>query len=363
MSNQLEALLKAARGQLPNEAFSVTERTPWPEGVSEVVSYELLPLNRNVYDVDRNILDEEIAEQEDLAELEIELMEGGFETLALYLSFHRPLSSGQWGIFLIGEPMWRLREKIRHDLDTSQTEANILSQELVLSHEIYHFRVDLYTLHQELLLRKPLYIPYTNNVYATVWCTSHCYEESLANRSAVDAAAGLARRRSVFVRDITRYWYAYVKDFCHSQPPGYRDWSRHRSTLRERLGGQLHPTQPLGVLAELQAHWVGLCPTSFHWECPIYLVRRTPASCKGLRLIVKIGGDVMEIHRYDPDPFPSKPHAHNKQTGEKINLSTGDIFDPRTRSYKGKYDDRRLRQLRDELSRKWPDVVLPGLSS
>jgi len=359
MMNQLAKLIDSAKNQLP-QAFSVTQRSPWPEEVNEVVGYKFLPLPGDMYREIPSPFGDEPLKTEEVQELETELREEGFETLALYLSFHQRLLNGQWGIFLLGEPMWRLREKIRRDLNTSLIEADILSQELVLSHEIYHFRVDLYTLHQELLLRKPLYIPYVNNVYQAVWCTSNCYEESLANCSALDAARGLVRRRAGFAGNITGNWYPYVKGFCVAQPPGYRDFCWPRPALKKGLGGQIYFTQPKEVLDEPQAQWVGLCPTHLCKECPVYLVRRTSASHNGLQLIVKASGDVWVIHRYDPDPFPSRPHAHNRQTGEKLDLGTGDIFDPRTRSYKGRLNDSALRQIRDELSKKWPDVVLPS---
>lgn len=356
---QLEELIEAARDQLP-EAFSLTERPPWPEEAREVVVYKLLPLPKDIGMEIPSPFGEETAETGELEELEEELREGGFETLALYLSFHQRLLGGQWGIFLLGEPMWRLREKICRDFNISRTEADILAQELVLSHEIYHFRVDLYTLHQELVLRKPLYGPYVNSVYRLVVCTSDCCEESLANCSALDAAKGLARRRPVFLRNVAGNWYSYVRDFCQAQPPGYRDCRRPRHHLKERLGGQLHFTQPGGALAEPQAQWVGLYPTYLRAKCPLYWVRRTPASRTGIRLIVKASGNVWVIHRYDPDPFPSRPHAHNQQTGEKLDLRTGNIFDPSSRRPKGRLRDRDLRQILDDLSNKWPDVVLPS---
>lgn len=114
MTNQLTSLIEAARNQLP-EAFSAMERPPWPEGASEVVGYEPLPLPRDVgIDIPSRFSDE-TAGIEELEELEEELEENGFEALALYLSFHQPLAGGQWGIFMLGEPMWRLREKIRRD--------------------------------------------------------------------------------------------------------------------------------------------------------------------------------------------------------------------------------------------------------
>ena len=360
--NQLEDLIKAAREQLP-EAFSVTERPAWPEKESEVVPYALIPLPREVEIEIPSPFGEETAEPRELEELEGELREGGFETLALYLSFHQPLLNDRWGIFLLGEPIWRLREKIRRDFNTSRTEADILAQNLVLSHEFYHFRLDLYALHQELVLRKPLYLQYVDSVYRLVVCTPECYEESLANCAVLETSSNLAQRSSsVLFRNIIPSWPSYARNFCEAQPPGYRDFRRPKPKLREGLGGQLHFRQTRKSLAQPQAQWVGISPLRSS-ECPTYLVQRTAASQRGIRLRVKLSGDIWVCHRYDPDPFPSRPHAHNQQTGQKLHLGTGDIFDPHSRQPGGKVRDKILLQIRNEISQKWPDVMLPSISS
>jgi hypothetical protein len=41
---------------------------------------------------------------------------------------------------------------------------------------------------------------------------------------------------------------------------------------------------------------------------------------------VKVGGDTWVLHKYDVDPFPSKPHAHNLNSNMKLHLGTGEIF-------------------------------------
>jgi sulfur carrier protein ThiS len=45
------------------------------------------------------------------------------------------------------------------------------------------------------------------------------------------------------------------------------------------------------------------------------------------------------MHANDPDPWPSRPHAHNYETNEVLNLETGDIYRARDRG------DRRTRKL------------------
>lgn len=41
---------------------------------------------------------------------------------------------------------------------------------------------------------------------------------------------------------------------------------------------------------------------------------------------IPLKNEVWIFHKNDPDSLPSKPHGHNRDTGEKINPYTGEIF-------------------------------------
>lgn len=41
---------------------------------------------------------------------------------------------------------------------------------------------------------------------------------------------------------------------------------------------------------------------------------------------IKRDGCVWRIHNNDADPFPSNPHAHNIESGLKLDLSTGALY-------------------------------------
>lgn len=41
---------------------------------------------------------------------------------------------------------------------------------------------------------------------------------------------------------------------------------------------------------------------------------------------VKRDGCIWRIHANDADPFPSNPHAHNIESGLKLNLATGALY-------------------------------------
>jgi len=41
---------------------------------------------------------------------------------------------------------------------------------------------------------------------------------------------------------------------------------------------------------------------------------------------IRRDGCIWRIHKYDPDPFPSNPHAHNVESGLKLDLSNGRLW-------------------------------------
>ncbi len=41
---------------------------------------------------------------------------------------------------------------------------------------------------------------------------------------------------------------------------------------------------------------------------------------------IKVKGEVWTIHKYDADPFPSNPHAHNFDQNLKLDLRNGDCY-------------------------------------
>lgn len=49
---------------------------------------------------------------------------------------------------------------------------------------------------------------------------------------------------------------------------------------------------------------------------------------------IKSKGEIWVIHKYDKDPLPSNPHAHNEETGQKLDLRNGDLYDGKN-NYQG----------------------------
>jgi hypothetical protein len=65
---------------------------------------------------------------------------------------------------------------------------------------------------------------------------------------------------------------------------------------------------------------------------------------------VRSRGQVWRIHQNDDDPFPSNPHAHNLESGLKLHLGTGELYDG-TRNTGEKVSLKNLKSIRSRLSK------------
>src|SRR5262249_27259926 len=120
---------------------------------------------------------------EEAVETEATHRELGFEIFACYVSFHRTGVAGKWGIFYRSEGIRRLALLLMRDVGVDSTEAAFLAFSLLQAHERFHFRFDLGALHDELVLKVPLFNSYFTRVYQKAVFTAQCFEESLANRA------------------------------------------------------------------------------------------------------------------------------------------------------------------------------------
>jgi hypothetical protein len=70
---------------------------------------------------------------------------------------------------------------------------------------------------------------------------------------------------------------------------------------------------------------------------------------------VRVKGEIWRIHKYDPDDFPSVPHAVNMATGLKLDLRNGELS--RKRQLVDRLNRRDLERLRSRVNR----IKLPPL--
>ncbi len=399
----IEDAIREAKRQLP-QAFTTGCKLPSCDEVrslNEVLEGAKDPLAPSTDQQERVVEAVERANEEQ-----------GIEYLAFYVSFHNPTAGGKWGIFYWDQSVRQFGAKVMRDLKVSDPDkAKQLAVEIVRRHELFHFRFDLYALHQELSLRRPLYNRYHQKVYSTVWGTDQCYEESLANRccayewprfsdvgqftllggaaaSAVlpcqvedflkslwavssalvpnadsyrvlSALAHEAAESTVLVED-------FVKKFCQAQPAGYKDFEAEPTRLRSRLGGQLLLGRPSGSIPAPQAAWVAQSPAFAERAfCPEYVLINTHVpDSKILHLRVSAGRRVWHFikHGYGEHPWERDPHGHSLETGEKLDIKTGLIYKRTPRHQTGWLSRKDLEWVRQRVERGWQDRMLPPLT-
>jgi hypothetical protein len=361
------------RQQIPN-AFAIGGPLPYSNSLEPApTGYRMgTPRADEALDVARTAVMENLLPVggESMGDLETAIKELGFQAIAFYVSFHRPTEDGHWGIFYWDHRVRQLAAKIRGELrgfDAAQ--ASTLALEILRRHEAFHFRFDVYALHQELATGKPLYNRYSTAVYRQVRCTAECFEEALANRACVysrnwpdpDPVRKVTKRLGA-VRFPSRV-RGFLERLCREMPPGYRDFGSPLSDLREGLGGQLMHGCNGVHLPEPQARWVGhagpfrklsFCPESV-------LVNPVARASDVPQFRLRAGGHIWDFHKGDQDTWPSSPHGPDYEDGSKLSLADGKIYNVRTRKAVGREKLERLKQIRQECEHRWPDVPLPVL--
>jgi hypothetical protein len=76
---------------------------------------------------------------------------------------------------------------------------------------------------------------------------------------------------------------------------------------------------------------------------------------------VKMRGERWTINKYDADPFPSNPHAHNYAQNLKLHLGNGDLYQHKKKVPCGRMPRKNLIMLRDLVVQKNMTIALPPL--
>lgn len=358
-----EDLIKTAELTLPN-AFSrrppkhidspriadITSAVPWRVGPTDplaVGGVEEVPPDELPESADQ-LSPQDL---EDAEELEASQRELGFEVLAFYSSFHYAPALKKWGIFYYAEGIRRLTVQLMRRAGLNRPEAERIAWAVLRAHERYHFRFDVGALHEELVLRQPLYLPYAGQVYAATLYSADCVEESLANRALMRINLWSAGEKQACVRQ-------FMHDFCKSGPPGYQDFDRNIAELKQRLVGQLRTCNRTALWPGPETEWLA---HSTRQVCPEYIIRR-PRFPRGTFLTIKSPRHIWIIHRNDADTWPSSPHAHDYEHNQKLDLGSGEIYDASNKKCIGNLGRKRLLELREDILSKWPAAKLPTSS-
>jgi hypothetical protein len=80
----------------------------------------------------------------------------------------------------------------------------------------------------------------------------------------------------------------------------------------------------------------------------------------------RVGGEVWRVHKNDPDPLPSRPHAHciggsRRFIGCKLHLGTRQLFTGNNKALDRFLDEGQFERLIEMVRRNFPDLNFPLL--
>ncbi len=154
--------------------------------------------------------DEVIAEQDEAKLLQnfqedIQILgDIGLEAYATYWPIHFYAQGSQfdtrWGVYISEDGIARLSAVLRRrcyeqfgplpiarvttmgpEKQEPTSSFYDLAFQILLRHELQHFKIEAFALNAELVYDRALYVPYLSNVYAETYPTIACLEEALAN--------------------------------------------------------------------------------------------------------------------------------------------------------------------------------------
>lgn len=64
---------------------------------------------------------------------------------------------------------------------------------------------------------------------------------------------------------------------------------------------------------------------------------------------IKVKGEIWRVHKSDKDPFPSNPHAHNLETGYKLHLGNGALYNAKNKPLGKSIDIKHLNLIRSKI--------------
>lgn len=64
---------------------------------------------------------------------------------------------------------------------------------------------------------------------------------------------------------------------------------------------------------------------------------------------IKVNNEIWQIHKTDKDNRPSNPHAHNVETGYKLHLGNGQLYNSKCKPLNKRVKRKHLRSIRDKL--------------
>jgi hypothetical protein len=170
----------------------------------------------------------------------------GIEAYATYFPIHffpadRWLNS-RWGIYISEFGVRKVAEVLKKGFieqygpPDGESEVPFLriAFEVLLRHEMEHFKIESFALNAELLQRTAIYVPYLFDVYASTYNTHYCLEEALANATVLRSTVIKRLIQEIYPQEKTTAWANIITKYLFdSQPRGYSNYD-----LREPWHGE-----------------------------------------------------------------------------------------------------------------------------
>ena len=178
----------------------------------------------------------------------------GLEAYATYWPIHFFFNSNpskaEWGIYISEQGVMRLAAALRKAFNDKYgapaPDTDYLFEEVayqvLLRHELEHFKIECFALNAELFLKIPLYAPYLLEVYTRTYYTdSECLEEAISNASVLNSVTinNLFKKLYPPTEERSPIWWQIdiAKTYFDKQPYSYRNYSLNRDEVSEPIDG------------------------------------------------------------------------------------------------------------------------------
>lgn len=155
-----------------------------------------------------------------------------------------------WGIYISEEGVGRLADRLKrayaaaYGAPSPAAKATFrgVAFEVLLRHEMEHFKVESFALNAEMHRQKCVYVPYLQNVYAETYESDACLEEALANATVLHSRVVKTLIHDLYPHQPADWWRIIAESFFDRQPKGYTNyrlavgWPKGRDSRRGYTG-------------------------------------------------------------------------------------------------------------------------------
>jgi len=164
----------------------------------------------------------------------------GLEAYATYLPIHffpeDPWTRANWGIYISEDGVGRLADLLKRGYTdaygppSSPAKASFrrVAFEVLLRHEMEHFKVESFALNAEMYRQQGVYVPYLQNVYVETYESDACLEEALANATVLHSRVIKKLIHDLYPHRPVDWWRIIAEGFFDRQPKGYTNYSLTR---------------------------------------------------------------------------------------------------------------------------------------